>query len=101
MVQASKIFELLDDSESLVGREPDLKRFLSSQVARFHAREAESNIIAYEVAGLMSTRALAGVPDENPYMRVLLMAGELELPEPHRASGVTWEAFVKLVDGLP
>ncbi len=96
-----RIYDILNQSTDFKGRESLLKEYLVSQVERYDRADEDPKEIAYEITGLMGTRALIGLPRENPFMEVLEMAGQLELPYPHRSPEDNWEAFKALVSQLP
>ncbi len=100
-VDKDRLYDALDSSESFAGHEKLLKRHLISQVDRFNRADEDPKIIAYEIAGLLSARSVIALPDSNPFKKVLHVAGQLELPYPHRSTDASWEALENLVRQLP
>jgi hypothetical protein len=95
-----KLYDALFASQSLEGHEAHLGRFLIEQLARYEREPERGEEIAYYMAGLMSTPAVMNLHRDDPYLEVLQLAGELELPPGQRA-GATWEEFASLVNALP
>jgi len=52
------------------------------------------------LAGLLSHEAVRRLPDDNPFIAVLEMAGQLELPHAHRDQTASWEEFDQLINDL-
>ncbi len=95
-----KIYDALFASQSLEGHEAHLRGYLIEQLARYEREPDRGDEIAYTIAGLMSTPAVMNLHKDDPYLEILQLAGELELPPGQRA-GATWEEFASLVHALP
>ncbi|MEV5413518.1 hypothetical protein AB0K60_32385 [Thermopolyspora sp. NPDC052614] len=95
------IFERLDEREPLANRKQLLHEYLMEQLKAQEQHPEQGEQIAYEIAGLLATNLAATLADDDPYMEVLYLAGELELPEQHRDSSASWEALRELVRNLP
>jgi hypothetical protein len=76
-----------------------LLEHLIERVEYQSTHETESRDIAYALAGLMATTFIASLPKDDPYVEILSLAGELELPERHR-SDATWEELRNRVNML-
>lgn len=73
---------------------------IHKQVARGTANTNAQPVIAYGLAGLLSMPVVFAFPDEHPIKRVLLLAGQLELPIEQRAADATWKRLIQEVDRL-
>jgi hypothetical protein len=78
----------------------DLRTFLQDQVGAYREHPDQSSGIAYRIAGQMSDEALRNLPPDDPYMQILALAGQLELPEAHQAEGSSWDTLIAMVDAL-
>lgn len=92
---------IFDQLNNPISKNPKatLLAYLVEQIASQAARPANSEEIAYSIAGLLSSRFVASLPDDDPYVKVLSIAAQLELPKSHRGSA-TWEQFKAEVDDL-
>ena len=95
------IYDTLNESDDFSGHERLLREHLISQVKRYDEGQDDPQDIAYELAGLMSARSMYRLPQDNPYMEILGLAGELELPQFHRSATASWEELKRLVAALP
>lgn len=100
MKTTQELFQILDESETLDGHRSDLLEYLVSQLEAYEREPEKGEEIAYEVAGLMGTKAIMNLAEGDPYGEVLALAGELELPVVHRDSSSTWARFATLVRSL-
>ena len=100
-MSTDEIYEVLNGVSNISGHEAELKLYLRSQLKRYDDCEVDPQYIAYEIAGLMSARAFVGVASDNPYMKVLEIAGQLELPEPHQSPQAGWDNLRQLIETLP
>lgn len=95
------IYNTLNDPQNEAAQQRrNLGRFLYEQLARWEADPAREREIAYDIAGMLSTWFAASLPDDDPYLEVLAMAGELELPPEHR-SAATWSELTTRIQALP
>ena len=46
-------------------------------------------------------RAIKNLPETNPYVEIIMLAGELELPPAQRDTSSTWEKFETLLATIP
>ena len=91
--------ELNGDVDSRHARQL-LKEYFLEQVSRYDKGDETPELLAYEIAGLMSTQAFEGVADDYPLVNVTAMAGQLELPSHHRSSTATWDELKRLISQL-
>lgn len=96
-----KLFQILNSSETLNGHRSDLRDFLTEQINTYKRQPEKGEEIAYKIAGLMNTKAIINLPKDDPYEKVLALAGDLELPPTHRDKSSTWDKFATLVQNLP
>jgi hypothetical protein len=96
-----ELYEALNRSKTFAGNEQLLKEHLISQLERYDRADEDPKNIAYELAGLMSAESVFRLPSDSPFMKILEMAGELELPYPHRSANASWETLRTLVRQLP
>jgi len=101
MKTTQELFEILTNSENLDGCRAVLREYLLGQVQAFEADKSKGEMLAYDIAGLMSAQAVSNLPQGDPYGEVLSLAGDLELPLAHRDSSSTWDEFITLVNELP
>lgn len=94
-------YELLNNEHlSDAEKRSALIQHIREYAALFDSPEHRAEDIAYHLAGLMSTRYVMGLEDDDPIDTVLTLAGELELPEAHRNKESTWRRLLELVDDL-
>lgn len=91
----------LGEIEQLEGNEELLKTYLEDEIGRRSLYPDLERDIAYDIAGIMASPAFQDVAPDNPYMEILLIAGELELPPQHRDNSSTWGRLIALVRDLP
>lgn len=96
----AEIYEQLDRSETIAGHEEPLLNYLVAQAAKYD-EGGDSEALAYEIAGLMSAKAVAGLPQDSPYIKVFSLASDLELPEHHRSASSNWVELKRLILALP
>lgn len=94
------IYDQLERSETLAGHEGPLHNYLVAQIAKYDEGE-DPEELAYEIAGLMSAKVVVGLPGDSPYMKVLSLAGDLELPVQQRSASANWEELKRLILALP
>lgn len=99
-MSSERIFDKLGSEISLEAGRSLLRDHLIKQVERQNQHPEESEALAYELAGLLSTDFARSLSDDDPLKKVLDLAGNLELPEKHRG-GATWEELASLVEQLP
>lgn len=96
------VFDQLDDeSLPIEERKRILRNFLKHQVALRRRHPERSRQLAYEIAGLLATATGTRLASDDPLMEVLLLAGELELPESVRDEMASWERLESLARRLP
>lgn len=91
----------LNASQSLDHNRAALRAYLLERIAEYEREPARGEEIAYEMAGLLGTSAVMHLAASDPYLGVLLLAGELELPPAHRSETVTWELLASEIRALP
>lgn len=96
----NELIDRLNAAQSLSGLDGELVLYIRAKVADGTAKPETQQQVAYHLAGLLSTRAVAATPDESPVKRVLLLAGQLELPVEHRAVGASWQQLEQDVRSL-
>ncbi|WP_165938425.1 hypothetical protein [Parafrankia sp. BMG5.11] len=94
------IISYLNGGRRLDGRMDVLRNFILGRAEMYRRSPGEGERIAYELTALLSTRTCRALPGEHQYIKVLDLAGELELPAERRPAGVTWTRFLKLVDKI-
>lgn len=98
------IFDQLNSpDDDLKERKHILLKHLQEQLNYRQQHPDESEQVAYDIAGLLSTDFAQSLPEGDPYLEILTLAGELELPEQHRSSA-SWEYLsesVKRLSTLP
>jgi hypothetical protein len=81
-------------------QKPVLAVYLREQLIRRRSSPEESQEIAYEIAGLLSTELASSLDENDPYLEILLMAGQLELPVSQH-DGVNWKQLTERIQALP
>lgn len=94
------IFEQLADGSPVDERKLLLRDYLRKQLEWQEQHADQSEMIAYKIAGLLSTDLLMQLDGADPYVQALGLAGELELPERQRSSTATWKKLAELVRRL-
>ncbi|HEY7348136.1 MAG TPA: hypothetical protein VH599_07420 [Ktedonobacterales bacterium] len=92
---------VLNNALPLIEKKRALRLFLDRQVSRWQKYPGEADFLAYDIAGLLATNFVRQLPKDDPYLAVLFLAGDLELPEDHRLVGSSWPALVQLIAALP
>ena len=64
----------------LENQKPMLREYFRTQLSRYGKGHSMSEEVAYEIAGLLSLESVRSAADKDPYVAILLMAAELELP---------------------
>lgn len=98
---SNELFQLLDSSASFDGNRGFLRSYLLEQLERYKQQPGKGEEIAYQIAGLLGAQSVMHLPDSDPYLEIIHLAGDLELPSVHRESDSTWEKFAALVGALP
>ena len=96
----AELIEQLNGADSLKGLEDLLNRYLLQMMDEAEQRPERRQQIAYEIAGLMGTRAVVATHEPNPYLSIMLLAGQLELPAHHRSPTASWKGLAALVRSL-
>ena len=98
---SNELFQLLDSSSSLDGNRGLLRLYFLEQLEAHKQHPAKGEEIAYGIAGLLGAQSVVHLPESDPYLEIIHLAGDLELPAVHRESDSTWEKFAVLVSALP
>jgi hypothetical protein len=77
-----------------------LKPYFRDLARQYQAAPEEGSQLAYEASGLLSLNVLRFAPDDDPYLRVLLLAMQLEIPNSPQEVDASWGHLVKLIDKL-
>lgn len=102
---AIEVLGTLDGELPVVEKKSLLREFLRRQVDRWKQYSDEAGWLAYDIAGLLATSfARKQLARDDPYLRMLEMAGDLEFPE--EAAGLrrplsTWPMMVRLIAAFP
>ncbi len=97
---SDSIVDLLNSDEPVTAKKKVLRSYLIEQIGS--DERINKRTIAYGIAGLMATRFAAELPDDDPYAKVLGIAGQLELPDSVRDTQTeTWSQFVDRIKRLP
>lgn len=99
---SSNVYEQLTDQTDIGTVKAILKLYLREQTEILHPVDSEKSRqdIAYSLAGLLSLDLIRRLPRNDPYVEVLDMAGQLELPETHRSQEATWQRLTELIVAL-
>lgn len=93
------IFRWLDQDTHPARCRKILTKYLKHQLAVQRRQPDDSRRIAYEIAGLLATRFADRLPDDDRHIRILLLAGEIELSPAGRAPDA-WHALAPLIEAL-
>jgi hypothetical protein len=93
-------FSELNELGTLEAQKPLLKEYLQAQLKQYQSAPSQGEEIAYDIAGLMALDTVVAAAEDDSYVEALNMAGELELPPPHRSEDATWEALAKIINSL-
>lgn len=99
-MENSEVYTLLDGTTPNLKKREVLKEFLKKQITAQKQQPSLGEHIAYDIAGLLSTRFIRSLPDDDPYVAILDLAAALELPPHHHTSDETWEALEAAIDKL-
>jgi len=81
-------------------RRQNLVGFLKSQVQAYKDNPEMGEQIAYSIVGMMSDDFVRSLPDDDPCMQIMEMAGELELPAEHRSDSANWDNLIQKIEDL-
>jgi hypothetical protein len=97
-MDTDKIYNLLNTT---TGSEVELalREYLQEAAERQMLHPASSQDIAYGIAGLLSTAHAQTLSDNDPYMQVMTLAAQLELPEKLQGDA-TWVELRQKIDRL-
>lgn len=96
-----KIFELLNNEHvSAAEKRSALIQHIRVYAALYENSEHRPEDIAYRLAGLMSTKYVMSLEEDDPLEAVLTMAGDLELPKPQQSDESSWHRLLEMVNGL-
>lgn len=84
------LYNLLDSDSAVSDKERHLRTYFLGAIEEQQNKPEESQKIAYDIAGLLSTRYARELSDDHKYAQIMLLAGELELPQKLHSSA-TWE----------
>ena len=101
MKTANQLFESLNEDTNFNANRLALRAFLDQQLHAYLQDPKKGETLAYDIAGLMSARAIKNLPETNPYVEIIMLAGELELPPAQRDTSSTWEKFETLLATIP
>ncbi len=74
---------------------------LKSQIEKLKGSTQDDKEIAYQIAGLLNTDFARSLPDDDIYLKIMLMAGELELPDGLiDKENSNWKKLVNMVDSI-
>ena len=93
------IFKKLDSNIPDSEAKDLLLAYIKKQLERQKNDPQASEAIAYKIAGLLSTRFARSLAENDSYLRILQIAGNLELPDRHR-DGTSWENLTNLTNAL-
>jgi len=75
-----------------------LIHYLKNQISSLPQLDDERTKIAYEIAGLMSTKYVLSLEDNDAIERIFSLAGELEIP--NATNEQHWTVMVQLIQQL-
>ena len=82
MKQNQDIFKSLWGVQDPEKARLNLASHVKSQLPRFQSVSEDTFAAAYDLAGLMATDYVRSLPDDNPLLDILELAGELEIKPP-------------------
>ena len=99
-IDVNTIYKTLDSDISIEQAKVLLKRYMLDQVREYGRHPEQRRNIAYGMAGMLAIDKIRHLPNDDPYVEVLDMAGRLELPERHHGYA-TWEELIERIKALP
>jgi hypothetical protein len=94
------IYKRLNALRTLEEQKPLLREHFSALLQQHKSGDLSEHDLAYSLAGLMQLKTADGKRDD-PYVRVMELGGQLELPQAQRQKGATWEELETAVLNLP
>lgn len=89
-----------NDNSYLMTRD-EIRDSLKSQINKLKDNTQDKKEVAYQIAGLLDTDFARSLPDDDMYLKIMLMAGELELPNGLiDKENSNWEKLVNMVDSI-
>lgn len=76
-------------------------RLLRHQIELFKRHPESGEQLAYEIAGLLALNSIRRLTRDDPLLRAIEVAVQLELPLRHRARGASWEQLEELLPVAP
>ena len=92
------IYTQLNSDHSNSEKRSLLISYLKEQIESLSQQNDERTKVAYEIAGLMSTRYIKSLNSDDILEQILSLAGELEIKE--SASEQKWHALQRMVAQL-
>lgn len=93
-----KLYSLLDSNASSADQRRELVTRLKMCAAKLPDDESDRRLIAYKLAGLLSTHFVKSLDSDDAIDEILTLAGELEIPDDD--SEVKWQEFLTLTNNL-
>ena len=94
------IYNILNTRHGEAEQRNKFGHFLREQITRREADPAHERQVAYDIAGMLSTQFAESLPEDDPYMEIMVIAGELEMDQANQG-GATWEELAKRIRTLP
>ncbi|MEU6351054.1 hypothetical protein ABZ896_17225 [Streptomyces sp. NPDC047072] len=98
--ELDRLYAELRTLRTLERQKPFLKRFFVRQVERRAARAESETRLAFEIAGLASLSTLQTAVDADPYLRIVELAGQVDLPPAYRTPEANWDELTSLIRAL-
>jgi hypothetical protein len=98
-MKSEVIYDKLDQFKPEAQQRQVLAAYLREQLDLRNEHHDQSHEIAYHIAGLLSTTFAQSLHDDDPYLAILLIAGQLELPDRHHGTA-TWAQLEELIKAL-
>jgi len=99
-MNTDELYRYLNSSDKIENKKKELKAYFLAQIESFLAHPGDGQKIANEIAGLLSTKTALSMKDEDPYLEIMDVAGQLELPIAQRQGGSNWQSLIEKVHEL-
>jgi hypothetical protein len=93
-----KLYESLDSSEPNESKRIKLISYLKECIEELPANDEERRKVAYDIAGLLSTKFAQNLSEDDVFEDILTLSGELEVES--REDDEKWSHLINLIERL-
>jgi len=95
-----QLYTYLNEDMQITRKKGLFREYVETCIEKYNTDPEHGPAIAYDIAGLLSTKFATELPDDDPYVEIMNIAGRLELPESHRLQHDNWQYFIQIAQRL-